>query len=100
MAYKRKSKHRPREGHENNRNRQRHNTPKVNTKGNKPSHVTIVARPGEHPERTIKRFLKRCKKIKIVEEFRKRQYYEKPSVVKRREKLRRKRVIEKAEKDK
>tara|TARA_R110002020_G_scaffold29494_2_gene92996 strand:- start:241 stop:543 length:303 start_codon:yes stop_codon:yes gene_type:complete len=100
MAYKRKSKYRPREGHDNKRSKHKYNTPKINTKGNKPSHVTVVARPGEHPERAIKRFLKKCKKIKIVEEFRKRQYYEKPSDVKRREKLRRKRVIEKAQKDK
>ena len=99
MAYKRRSKYRHREGYGNHRNKQRYNTPKINTKGTRPSHVTVVARPGEHPERTIKRFLKKCKKIKIVEEFRKRQYYEKPSVVKRREKLRRKRVIEKAQKD-
>tara|TARA_Y100000385_G_scaffold267446_1_gene303553 strand:- start:274 stop:576 length:303 start_codon:yes stop_codon:yes gene_type:complete len=100
MAYNRKRfNHRDNRDDYGNR-RHRHDAPKINTKGNKPSHVTVVARPGENPERTIKRFLKKCKKIKIVEDFRKRQYYEKPSDIKRREKLRRKRVIEKAQRDK
>tara|TARA_Y100001963_G_C6468631_1_gene303445 strand:+ start:193 stop:498 length:306 start_codon:yes stop_codon:yes gene_type:complete len=99
MAYKRRSKHRHRHGNDNRRNRDRNHPPQVAVKGRRPSNVTVYARSGEHPERTIKRFLKKCKKIKIVEEYRKRQYYEKPSVVRRREKLRRERVIEKARKE-
>ncbi len=93
MAYKRSNKkHR----HWDSSRRHKKQAPKINTKGRRPSHITVIVRPNEHPERAIKRFLKKCKKLKIVEEFRKRQYYEKPSVKRRREKLRRKRVIEKA----
>ena len=44
--------------------------------------------PGEHPERTIKRFTKKIKKMKLLEEVRERRFYEKPSDKRRKEKAR------------
>ena len=69
--------------------------------GKRPSHVTVVARPNEDPMRTIKRFLKQCKKERIVEQIRERQYFVQPSKKrrleeknkKRKKKMRRKRPI-------
>jgi len=49
----------------------------------------------ESIERMIKRFSKRCKKERIVENYRDRMYYEKPSKKRKREKERRKRVLQK-----
>ena len=49
----------------------------------------------EQVERLIKRFVKKCKKERVVENYRDRMYYEKPSIVRKREKARRKRVIQK-----
>ena len=65
--------------------------------GKRPSNLTVIPRPGENPERAIKRFLKKCKKLRIVETHReKTDYYEKPSVIKRRKAIRRERAIKKA----
>jgi len=65
--------------------------------GKRPSNLTVVPRPGEHPEKTIKRFLKKCKKLRIVEIYReKTDYYEKPSVTRRKKAIRRERAIKKA----
>ena len=92
MAYKRSRNrnHKPRDY-----NKTREQRPKINLKRKRPSHVTVVPRKGEYPERTIKRFLKKCKKLKIVEEYRKREYYEKPSEKRRRMKMRRLAIIKK-----
>jgi len=62
----------------------------------RPCHLTVVVRDGEHPDRAIKRFLKKTKKLRIVEEYKNRQYFEKPSVKKRRAKLKRAETIRKA----
>tara|TARA_R100000008_G_C3453503_1_gene100579 strand:+ start:132 stop:437 length:306 start_codon:yes stop_codon:yes gene_type:complete len=101
MSYNRNEKHRRnRNRNWKNDNRQRQE-PKIDTRGKSPSHVTVVVKRGEHPERAIKRFLKKCKKLRIVEEYRKRQYFEKPSAKRRRERLKREETIRKeASKDK
>jgi small subunit ribosomal protein S21 len=101
MSYNRNEKHRRnRNRNWKNDNRQRQE-PKIDTRGKSPSHVTVVVKKGEHPERAIKRFLKKCKKLRIVEEYRKRQYFEKPSAKRRRERLKREETIRKeASKDK
>ena len=67
----------------------------INTKGKRPSHVVVEPRYNEHIERAIKRFIKKCKKSGIADEFRKHQYYEKPSAKRRKEKLRREAVLKK-----
>ena len=76
-------------------NKDRKTEQRINVKSKRPSHITVYPKKGEHPERTIKRFLKKCKKLKIVEEYRRREYYEKPSEKRRRMKMRRLALIKK-----
>ena len=49
----------------------------------KSCNVYLKARKNEPADRLIKRFIKKVKKEKIVEEFRDRKYYKKPSVKKK-----------------
>jgi len=49
----------------------------------------------ENIERMIRRFTKKCKKERIIENFRDRMRYEKPSIGRKKEKARRKKVLEK-----
>lgn len=53
------------------------------------THVNVKVQPkkDESFERMLKRFTKKVKKERIIEQVRERSYYEKPSVVKRRAKL-------------
>ena len=61
-----------------------------------PSHVTTRPKPGEHPERAIKRFMKKVKKEKVLEIYReKTDYYRKPSAIRRRKAIRRKALLKK-----
>jgi len=65
--------------------------------------VNIEVKPRdkrEHPAAMIKRFIKKVKNSKILDECRDRMRYEKPSVKKRRQKARRKKVLEKLHKEK
>ena len=49
-----------------------------------PANVKVTKRRGESDERLIRRFNRKCKKQKIVQEYRsKTDYYIKPSVAKR-----------------
>ena len=59
--------------------------------------VTMKPKPGESAERFIKRFCKKVKKMRIVEQVRDGRYFEKPSDSKREEK---KRLREKHKKSK
>ena len=59
------------------------------------AHVKVEARRNESTERLIKRFNSRVKKSGLIEELRERRYYEKPSVARRKRKLRRKRITQK-----
>ena len=61
----------------------------------KKGNVEVHLRNREPVERMIKRFLNKVKKEKIVEELRNREYYEPPSVVRARNKARRKKVLAK-----
>jgi small subunit ribosomal protein S21 len=54
----------------------------------RPVNAEVVLRRHENTENLIKRFSKKVKNEKIVEEFRSRMYYEKPSDKRRREKAR------------
>ena len=75
------------------RNRKRYNPPSC---GKKVSNLTVVSRPNEHPERLIRRFLKKSKKMKILETYRdKTEFYRKPSEIRRKKAIRRKRLIQK-----
>ena len=66
----------------------------------KPVNVEIVPRKGEPIERAIRRFTKKVKKEGIIEEYRNRKYYEKPSVKKRRKKIMSKRKAKQAQMEK
>ena len=56
--------------------------------------VEVKAKNGESIERLIKRFVKKVKKEGILEEYRDKRYYKKPSEVKRQKKLRRDRIMQ------
>ena len=51
--------------------------------------------PHEPIERMIKRFSRKVKKERIIENFRDRRYYEKPSEVRKRKAKKRKKVLDK-----
>ncbi len=51
------------------------------------TNVKVDANNFDSFERMLRRFLKKCKKERIIEEVRERRYYEKPSVTKRKAKL-------------
>ena len=94
MAYKRRN------FKNHNHNTGRHKSSRtLSLKSRRPSHVTTYVKEGEHPDRAIKRFLKKCKKEKVVEHYRKYDYYEKPSVKRHRAKVRRKALIKKANRE-
>jgi len=65
--------------------------------------VNIEVKPRnarEHPAAMIKRFIKKVKNSKILDECKERMRYEKPSSKKRRQKARRKKILEKLHKEK
>tara|TARA_R110002110_G_scaffold306955_2_gene520700 strand:- start:142 stop:393 length:252 start_codon:yes stop_codon:yes gene_type:complete len=57
--------------------------------------VQVQARRNESTENLIKRFSRKVKREGIIEQVKNRMYYEKPSAKRRREKVRRKRVLKK-----
>tara|TARA_R110000796_G_scaffold217524_6_gene333612 strand:+ start:6243 stop:6497 length:255 start_codon:yes stop_codon:yes gene_type:complete len=65
--------------------------------GKRASHVTVIPKKNENPERFIKRFLKKVKKERVIEQVRERRFYEKPSVKRRKKKEQRERVLRKLE---
>lgn len=62
-----------------------------------PIQAEVRPRQNEPTERLIRRFVKKVKKEGILEEVRDRKYYEKPSTKRRREKVRRKRLAQRAQ---
>jgi ribosomal protein S21 len=56
--------------------------------------VEVTLRPGEHPERMIKRFIRKVKKSGLMEEYRNRRFHEKKSDKNRRIRQARKRAHE------
>ena len=100
MSYKRNTKH----GKNNYRNYEKREKNKKTAKtlapkSRRPSHVTVIPRPNEDAMRTIKKFLKKCKKERIVEQVRERQYYVKPSKKRRLEEKNKKRTIQKLQRE-
>tara|TARA_A100001515_G_scaffold129280_1_gene115886 strand:+ start:231 stop:530 length:300 start_codon:yes stop_codon:yes gene_type:complete len=90
MAYRRNNRrHR---GNENRNYRDFDKTPP----SKHPSNITVRPKPGEFPERAIKRFMKKVKKERVIENYReKTDYYKKPSVLRRRKAIRRKALLKK-----
>jgi|6_EtaG_2_1085325.scaffolds.fasta_scaffold128361_2 ribosomal protein S21 len=62
-------------------------------------HLEVKARPRETAEKLIKRFSRKVKEARIVEEYRERMYYIKPSAKRRQAAARRKKVLEKLRKE-
>ncbi len=66
----------------------------------KPVHVEVsLEEVGGNPSRLIKKFIKKVKKLKILEQVREKKFYVKPSEKRRLEKLKKRRVAQKAERD-
>ena len=61
----------------------------------KPANIEVRLKNNENIERAIKRFMKKVKKERIVEDYREQMYYEKPSEEKRRLEKRRKATLDK-----
>jgi ribosomal protein S21 len=62
----------------------------------RPVNVSVSPRgKRDTQERMIRRFIRKCKKARIVEQVRELQYYEKPSTVRRKEAKKRKKVLDK-----
>tara|TARA_Y100000593_G_C4147818_1_gene255511 strand:- start:125 stop:343 length:219 start_codon:yes stop_codon:yes gene_type:complete len=54
--------------------------------------MEVYVRRNEDPKRAIKRFIKKCKKEGFLREVLERQYFVKPSKIRRLKKIRRKKV--------
>ena len=62
----------------------------------KPVNVSVSPRgKRDTQERMIRRFIRKCKKERIVEKAREQQYYEKPSTVRRKAAKKRRKVLDK-----
>jgi len=68
-----------------------------NNVGKKTAHVIVVPRNDRYVDRDIKKFLRKVKKNGILDEVRKRSYYEKPSVKRKRKARKREKVLRKLE---
>ena len=60
-----------------------------------PVNVQVHLKRNETQEHLIKRFMKKVKNERIIEEYRENEFYEKPSVVNARKRKRRKNVYKK-----
>ena len=58
-----------------------------------------ISEPRGDVGRLIRKFIKKTKKLGLIEEIRNRRYYEKPSITRRKKKLQRKRMARKAEQE-
>ena len=64
--------------------------------------INVEGRPryrDEPPEKMIRRFSKKVKKARIIEKFIEKKRYEKPSIKRKRERLRRKKVLDKLQRE-
>ena len=61
--------------------------------------VKIFPKKGEEPERMVKRFKKTCEKAGVLREMRRREFFEKPSDVRRRRKRRERLVFLKVQEE-
>ena len=65
--------------------------------------INVEVRPkhkNESFEKMVRRFSKKCKKERVVEGYRDRMYYEKPSKVRKRKKEKRKKILQKLQREK
>jgi ribosomal protein S21 len=67
----------------------------------KATNIKVTPRRKESPDRMIRRFIKKCKKMGIIDEVKDRRYYKKPSEKRNERNIKRRRALSKAkEKDK
>tara|TARA_R100001082_G_C4303278_1_gene133400 strand:+ start:410 stop:649 length:240 start_codon:yes stop_codon:yes gene_type:complete len=59
------------------------------------SNVSVRPRRNESPERLIKRFTRKVKKLGLIEEVKRRKHYRKPSEIRRHRAIKKKREIAK-----
>ena len=78
MAFRRNNRNNRRRTH-----RPRRHEREVVPGPRKQSNVTVVARKGEPAEKLIRRFVRKCKKERVIEQVRERRYFTKPSEAKR-----------------
>ena len=87
MAYNRNSKHRNNDRYQGDKKNSKRNSHPRNRRpvgsGKRPSNASVYLRDGDDPMRAIKRFMKICKKERIVEACRDRQAFVKPSAKRR-----------------
>jgi ribosomal protein S21 len=98
MSYNRNKKHKASDYQTENKSRKSKNrdfSPHVKHAGKRPSNVTVYLRENDDPIRVIKRFIKKCKKEKVVEKFLEKRYYVKPSEKRRMEDKKRKQTLNK-----
>ncbi|MFH1874253.1 MAG: 30S ribosomal protein S21 [Pseudomonadota bacterium] len=57
----------------------------------------VKVRPGESYEQALRRFKKQCEKAGILSELRKREFYEKPSMIRKKKKAQAKKRTRKPE---
>jgi len=103
MSYNRSSKHRKKDYQTDNKNRKRKNrdfAPRTKHSGKRPSNVSVYLRENEDPMRAIKRFIKKCKKEKIIEKFMEKRYFVKPSEKRRMEDKKRRQTLDKLRSEK
>lgn len=55
--------------------------------------TTVIVRDGEHLESALRRFKKACENDGILQELKRREYYQKPSQIRHAKKMERKRNI-------
>ena len=87
MAYNRNSKHRGNDRYQGdkrkNKRTRRAPNKRIKYSGNRPSNMSVYINEGEDQMKAIKRFIKKCKKEKIIEDVRERRYFVKPSTKRR-----------------
>ena len=98
MSYNRSKKHRDNNYQTESKGKKRKNrdfAPRKKHTGKRPSNVTVYLRENDDPMRAIKRFIKKCKKEKVIEKFLEKRYFVKPSKKRRLEDKKRKQTLNK-----
>jgi len=103
MAYKRNSKHRGKDHYQGdkrkNKRTRREPAKRIKYCGKRPSNMTVYINEGEDQMRAIKRFIKKCKKEKIIEGIRERRYFVKPSTRRRLAEKKRQQTLKKLQRE-
>ena len=103
MAYNRNSKHRGNDRYQGDKRKSKRNKRQPNKRmkysGKRPSNMSVYINEGEDQTRAIKRFIKKCKKEKIIEGVRERRYFVKPSTKRRLAEKKRQQTLKKLQRE-